>query len=172
MIRIGSVDCKAFRTICDKEDIKEYPSYKVYPPTPMPAFLVPQEGGLETDTLKKAAYRYIGNRVVEINSNNAQTFIQDNPMQPKMLLFTETKSAPMVFRALSTYFDKTLEFGMVKKEEADLAKQYKVTKFPTFMLIKNKEKPIIYDGNSFTYSELFEFINIYSETFVFVGDQE
>jgi len=57
-------------------------------------------------------------------------------MRPKMLLFTETKSAPMVYRALSTYFDKTLEFGMVKKEEADLVKQYNVKKFPTFVLLK------------------------------------
>lgn len=54
-----------------------------------------------------------------------------------MLLFTETKSAPMVYRALSTYFDKTLEFGLVKKEDEALVKKYKVTKFPTFLLLKN-----------------------------------
>jgi len=40
------------------------------------------------------------------------------------------------------------------------------------LLLKNKDKPIQYNGDSYTYAELFEFINIYSETFVFVGDQE
>ena len=30
MFRIGSVDCKEFKAICDKEDVKEYPAYKVY----------------------------------------------------------------------------------------------------------------------------------------------
>ena len=47
----------------------------------------------------------MGNRVIDINANNIDTFIADNPGKPKMLLFTETKSAPMVYRALSTYFD-------------------------------------------------------------------
>lgn len=122
MFRIGAINCQDFKTICDKEDVTEFPAYKVYPPIPVPAFPVVQGAELDTDTLKKNAYRFIGNRVIDINSNNIKTFIEDQPNRPKMLLFTETKSAPMVFRALSTYFDKTLEFGMVKKEEADLAK--------------------------------------------------
>lgn len=32
-------------------------------------------------------------------------------------------------------------------------------------------KPIPYDSDDFTYSELFKFINVYSETFVFDGEQ-
>jgi hypothetical protein len=136
MFRIGTINCKDFKSICDKEEMTEFPSYKVYPPIPVPAFEVKQGAELDTDTLKKSAYRFIGNRSIDLNSNNIKTFIEDQPMRPKMLLFTETKSAPMVYRALSTYVDKTLEFGMVKKEEADLVKQYKVTKFPTFVLLK------------------------------------
>lgn len=173
MFRIGSVDCKEFKAICDKEDVKEYPAYKVYPPLPQPPFMVEQKGGdLDTDTLKKAGYRLIGNRVIDINSNNIKTFTEDNPGKPKMLLFTETKSAPMVYRALSTYFDKTLEFGMVKKDDEELVKKYKIKKFPTFMLLKNKDKPLVYEGGTYGYSDLFEWINIYSETFVFVGDKD
>lgn len=61
---------------------------------------------------------------------------------------------------------------MVKSSDEILLKKYKVTKFPHFILLKNGEKPIAYEGSSYTYSELFEFINIYSETFVFVGDLE
>jgi thiol-disulfide isomerase/thioredoxin len=61
---------------------------------------------------------------------------------------------------------------MVKSTDEALVKKYKITKFPTFILLKNNEKPNAYTGSSYTYSELFEFINIYSETFVFVGDQE
>jgi hypothetical protein len=108
MFRIGAVDCSEFQQVCDKEDMKEYPAYKVYPPLPVPAFEVKQGNSLETDTLKKAAYRFIGSRVIDINQNNIKTFLEDNPGKPKMLLFTETKSAPMVYRALSTYFDVRL----------------------------------------------------------------
>jgi len=39
-------------------------------------------------------------------------------------------------------------------------------------MLKNNEKPLAFEGDSFRYRDMFEFINIYSETFVFVGDLE
>lgn len=58
----------------------------------------------------------------------------------------------------------------MKSDDTTLLKKYNVKKFPHFVLIKNDGKPQVYTGESYTYHELFEFINIYSETFVFVGD--
>jgi hypothetical protein len=60
---------------------------------------------VDVDALKKSAFKFVGNRVIDISSANVDTFLTDNPGKPKMLLFTETKSAPMVYRALSTHFD-------------------------------------------------------------------
>lgn len=60
---------------------------------------------VDTDKLKKTAYKYIGNRVIDLTSQNLDTFLKDNPGKPKMLLFANAKSAPMTYRALSTYFD-------------------------------------------------------------------
>jgi len=54
----------------------------------------------------------------------------------------------------------------VRNDEAALVKQYKITSFPTFVLLRNEFAPLKYDGNSYTYSELFEFVNTYSETYV------
>ena len=56
---------------------------------------------------------------------------------------------------------------MVKEDETTLTQKYKVKKFPSFCILKHGEKaPIMYDGDDFSYSALFEFINTYSETFV------
>lgn len=45
--------------------------------------------------------------------------------------------------------------------------------FPQLVILKNGEKaPIRYEGSNFSYSDLFEFINTYSETFVFKQDEE
>ena len=56
---------------------------------------------------------------------------------------------------------------MIKSEATALASQYGVKKFPAFFILKHGEKkPFKYEGESFTYKDLFEFINIYSETFV------
>lgn len=50
-------------------------------------------------------YKYVGNKVIEITDANHDTFKKENPNKPKMLLFTDKKSVPIVYRALSTYFD-------------------------------------------------------------------
>lgn len=143
----------------------------MYPPVPIPTIDYPH-AELDTDKLKKMAYKYIGNNTIEITSNNFDTFESDKPGTPKMLLFTEKKGTPIVYRALSTYFNKTLDFGIVRSSDAFLTKKFKVDSFPKFVLLKNKEKPKFYDGSSYTYQDLFEFINIYSETFVFGGKDD
>ena len=51
------------------------------------------------------AFRHIGDRVIAVDSANHDVFKEDNPGKPKVILFTESKKAPIVFRALSEYFD-------------------------------------------------------------------
>lgn len=118
------------------------------------------------------AYRFITSRVIEINQNNHDSFLSDQPGKPKMLLFTEKKGTPIVYKALSSYFDKTLEFGLVRSSDDYLVKKYKVKSYPAFFLLKHGEKPRPFEGSSYTYLDLFEFINVYSETFVFRGDKD
>jgi hypothetical protein len=66
-----------------------------------------------------------------------------------------------------------LEFGMIKDTETDLIAKYKVEKFPAFFLQKAGETKFTkYTGTGYSYFELFEFINIYSETFVFGNQNE
>ena len=106
MLRIGSVECTQWSKICDKEGITEYPTYKIYPPNPIPVInLIDTENTLDTDKLKKMTFKYIGNRVIDITQSNHDVFKTDNPSKPKVLLFTDKQKAPIVFRALSTYFD-------------------------------------------------------------------
>jgi hypothetical protein len=64
-------------------------------------------------------------------------------------------------------------FGLVRAEDTGIASKYKVKTFPAMFMIKEKDgKPIKYEGEDFSYQALFDFINIYSETFVFRGDME
>lgn len=50
-------------------------------------------------------YKYVGNKVIDITDANHDTFKKENAGKPKMLLFTDKKSVPITYRALSTYFD-------------------------------------------------------------------
>lgn len=105
MLRVGAVNCDEFPQICSKEAIENFPTYKVYPPVPVPVSTVDAQGGLDMDKLKKASYKHIGSRVIELTDNNYEAFRTDNPGKPKMVLFTDKKSVPVVFKALSTHFD-------------------------------------------------------------------
>lgn len=54
------------------------------------------------------AFKHIGNRAIEITSQNHDVFKSDNVGKPKVLLFTDKAKTPIVFRALSTYFDVSI----------------------------------------------------------------
>lgn len=69
MIRIGAIDCDEFGKICEKEGVSEFPTYRVYPPFPVPhSDHLSGDAELDTDKLKKMAFKHIGNRVIDITS--------------------------------------------------------------------------------------------------------
>lgn len=55
---MGAVDCDEQTALCIKEAIGKYPTWKVYPPHPIPAQEYSEEQ-FEFDKLKKMAARYI-----------------------------------------------------------------------------------------------------------------
>ena len=88
-------------------------------------------------------------------------------------MFSDKKGIPLIFKALSSHFDKTLIFGLIRDSEQGLVSKYKVKSFPAVFLIKEKDgKPVKYDGKEYSYQAIFDFINIYSETFVFRNNNE
>lgn len=118
--------------------------------------------------------RFVTSRVVELTQNNFDTFVNENPGTPKVLLFTDKKGTPAIYKALSSNFDKTLQFGLIREGEQGIIAKYKVKNFPSIFLIKDADsKPQKYEGKDFSYQGIFDFINIYSETFVFrTGNEE
>lgn len=104
MFRMGAVDCEEFTALCTKEAISKYPTWKVYPPYPIPAQEFTEEN-FDFDKLKKQAAKFITSRVVEVTSTNHETFVNDNPSKPKVLLFTDKKGTPLIYKALSSHFD-------------------------------------------------------------------
>lgn len=107
MFRIGSVDCEEFEDICKKEKVEKFPLLRVYPAFPAPTQDY-EEDTLDIEKLKKLAARFISSRVVEITQNNLDTFLNDNPLTPKVLLFTDKKGTPLIYKALSSHFDVNL----------------------------------------------------------------
>jgi len=142
--------------------------FKIFPPLPAPVFIY--EGKIESNALTNALGSYIGSKVVEVNNNNIDSFEKDKPNIPKCFLFTEKKGNPLIYRALSIAFDKKIDMGVVRSSETGIVSKYRIKKFPTILVVPVSEKKHRIYEESINYKNLFDFLNVFSETFFRVGD--
>lgn len=80
----------------------------------------------------------ISNRGVKLNSDNIDDFLS-NQEYNKLVLFTDKKQTPLIFRGLSNYFFNQMLFGEVEKDQEKLIKRFNVKSFPTLMVYKTQE---------------------------------
>ena len=85
------------------------------------------------------------------------------------MLFTEQKNVPFLLKAVAHAFYDTMHVGFVPSSEQALVKKYKVSDFPSLIMVRKKnEKPLYFKGE-LKFNNIFDFLNPYSEKFVF-GD--
>lgn len=168
MINFGFVNCSENAKLCASEKPATMPGLKVYPPLPIP----PSELPLDEKAAIRMAVGHIKAYVTELNEDNIAGFLGDDAIVPKVLLFTDKKGLPLLYRALSSHFNKKMNFGIVRADQEELLSTYKVKSFPKLLLIKpGHKKPHTYDGD-ITYQGLKEFLNIFSEQFVPKGNEK
>lgn len=83
--------------------------------------------------------------VTLIRQETYEEFVNSYPGTFKLLLFTEKKSTPPLFRALSKDFNDKLKFGEIRNSETSLVEKFSVQKFPTIMALTD-EGGVFYDG--------------------------
>lgn len=160
---IGAINCGEEPTICEKEKITTFPTVRVYPPLPLPSIdvEVPAETMAATDVFKLAS-RYLHDTSVEVNSANIDTFLKEHPAVPKVLLFTDKKGTPFIYKGLSVALDGKQFFGIIRHTEEALVKRYQVKKFPSIQIVVTGEKkPKVYSGE-LKFVPIFDFLNVYS----------
>lgn len=57
MFKIGVINCENEINICAKERITNYPTFRIYPPNPIPTF--DYEGELNINKMISTASRYV-----------------------------------------------------------------------------------------------------------------
>lgn len=96
-------------------------------------------------------------------------FLESKPNKPKVILFSEYKRLPFLLKAVSHAYHDTMHVGHVNSTEAALVKRFKITSFPSLIIVRKKsEKPLYFTGE-LKLNNVFDFLNPYSEKFVF-GD--
>lgn len=106
MFKLAGLNCKKYKDLCSKEGVTEYPTYKIYPPLPAPP--MKYEGKIEPKNIISYLGRFVQNKAQELNNNNFDDFINSKSNIPKVLLFTNKKNVPLIFKRLSVQFDVSI----------------------------------------------------------------
>ena len=181
MFKLAGLNCKKYKDLCSKQGVTEFPTYKIYPPLPAPP--MKYEGKIEPKKIITYLGRFVENKAQELNNNNFDEFISSKSSIPKILLFTNKKSIPLIFKRLSLQFDvskyiyyifnilqKKIDFGVVRAEDTGITSKYKVKSFPKIMAIGVDKKTKFYEGEM-RYKNIMDFCNVYQETFFRVGEE-
>lgn len=170
MFKIAALDCSEHFALCEKNDVREFPTFRIYPPLPAP--VVPFEHEVNVKNIIWQLGFYVDSKVQEVHTGNHDAWAGEKAEIPEVLLFTDKKNVPLIYKALSLAFDKKLRFGIVRHTESALVSKYKVKAFPKIVVLPvGNQKPQQYDGET-KYKPIFDFLNIYSETFFKVGEDK
>ncbi|CAG9314787.1 unnamed protein product [Blepharisma stoltei] len=167
---VGVVNCDTHYELCEAQDIREVPAIKVYPPFPAPVGVY--EGEVTSKAISAYAAKFIPSYVIELSNENYQTFLEDKPAVPKVLLFTEKSSVPTLYKALSVAFESKMFFGIVRQEDTEAIKKFKIKQFPKILLYKTVDAKTTEYKGEIKYRSIFEWLNVHSETFVHGGTEE
>ncbi|VWU52811.1 conserved protein, unknown function [Hepatocystis sp. ex Piliocolobus tephrosceles] len=171
------IDCDTSNnhSICENELSHYVPNYKketdkhhilVYPINPMPQFLFNDD--INVSNVKKYTY-LIPSKIQMINDYNDVTqLLAKHENMPKVLIFSQKKKPNYVLNALSMGFNKKLLFGFVNNKQTEIVQKYKIKNIPSIIIIKNDKIIDTYKGK-LTYMDMFDWLNIHSETFVMGG---
>jgi len=170
MFKVAAMNCAQYKEVCEKQEITTFPTFKIYPLLPAP--VMDYEGKIEPMAIVGYLGKFIPNKVTELNPNNYENFLRERPNLPKAILFSDKKGVPLIFKAVALSFDKKLDFAIVRSSDTPITMKYNIKTFPRVMVIGvGAKKPVFYDGEN-KYKLVFDFMNVYSETFFKVGEDK
>ncbi|CAJ1439428.1 unnamed protein product [Effrenium voratum] len=167
MAKVCAINCKEYSSFCEKQGVKETPAVMIYPVNPVPAFKL--EGKLDSKAVFNKLAKFMPDQTEKLTKDNIDKFLTTDVTKPKALLFSNKKSVPLMWKALSTetVFKRTVKFGFVTEDQADVVQRYKaqVSKFPTVLIQQGAkgEKKDVYKGE-LKFLSLKDWVNLHSES--------
>merc|ERR1712187_36137 len=165
MIKVTALSCSDFPVLCKKQGVEQTPTIMIYPTNPIPAFKY--EGKLEAKAIAGKVTRFIQDMSMKLTMDNVDGFITTDATKPKVILFSNKKTVPTIWKALSseTVFKRTVKFGFVTEEDQDLIAKFKIKKFPAVLMQRGSKAEIKeeYKGDM-KFLALKDWVNLHSES--------
>merc|ERR1719373_1350949 len=122
---------------------------------------------MESKAIAGKVSRFVQDLSTKLTKDTADGFVTTDPSKPKVVLFSNKKSPPTIWKALSseTVFKRTVKFGFVAEEDAEIVQRFKVKKFPSVMMQRGSKAEIkeTYSGDM-KFDALKNWVNLHSES--------
>ncbi len=162
LAKLVQVDCdnSSNKNLCAQYGIQGFPTLKIFSagskgmPEGLPrSSSVDYRGERTAKAIKDALTPMIPGRYVQKiggtskKSLSLEDFKKAKDKVAKVILVTDKKSTPTLFKALSIEYLKRLTFGEVRKTESDIVASLNVEKYPTVLVLTDDSPtPVVYDG--------------------------
>jgi len=147
IVHVGAVNCDEHKKVCGAFGIQGFPTVKIFPwstvpvPNGQPGQIMKEptdyNGARSASSIAKAAIDMLPNFVHKVDAKSEEKFVGNS--LGKVMLFTDKKNVPTLFKALALEYRNRLVFGWIKSSEKELVDKYEVEKFPTVLVQKKGE---------------------------------
>jgi len=139
MIDVGAIDCLKEEELCEEFSVYQVPTIMIFTEN----FADDGEkytGKMEANAIMNAAAKKMQSFVSMVSADNYESFTErERATKHKILLFTEKKATPTIYKALSKKYLDKLNFGQIASNEETLVKQFGITTYPTLIALTDPE---------------------------------
>lgn len=134
IISVAAIDCLIEEELCEEFGVFDIPQIMIF------SEKLSDDGERYTDkyewqTIGNAAAKKMQNFVSIVTAENFDTFLGREPTKHHVLLFTDKKSTPVIYKALSKRFLDKLVFGEVRASDKDLLANFGISEFPSLVVL-------------------------------------
>ena len=113
VIKVGAIDCLQEEELCEEFSVYQVPTILIFSEN-FSDDGEKYEGEMNASQIMNAAAKKMQNFVSKVTEDNFESFVErDRATKHKILLFTEKKSTPTVYKALSKKYLDRLTFGQI-----------------------------------------------------------
>lgn len=134
IISVAAIDCLNEEELCEEFGVYDIPQIMIF------SEKFSDDGErfndkLEWQTIGNAAARKMQNFVSIVSADNFDTFLNRDSTKHHVLLFTDKKSTPVIYKALSKRFLDKLVFGEVRTSDKELINRFGISEFPSLLVL-------------------------------------
>ncbi|CEL99775.1 unnamed protein product [Vitrella brassicaformis CCMP3155] len=141
IVPVAAVNCEKHRDVCEEMQVTGYPTVYLFPEDKEKPPVV-YEGERTSAAIGHWLSRRLPSHSTTLTTKNINDFINSDSSLAKVVLFTDKKAVPPLFKALAKEFKTPprLSMAVVFASDKDVVDRFKPPKFPSILHLQDFDK--------------------------------